>query len=100
MVVLPSRNETSSIAALEAFSYGRPVVGADVGGLGEILKESKGGLIFHSGDSNELADCMKLMIESSEIHQKLAVNAFKYAKKHTWERITEDYKNILSRSKL
>lgn len=58
---LPSAHEPFGIAALEAWSAGKPVVAAAVGGLNGLIKEGKTGLLCRSTDDlarhfNQLCD--------------------------------------------
>ncbi len=48
--VLPSRHEPFGIVVLEAWSAGRPVVVAEVGGLQQLVRAGENGLFFPSGD--------------------------------------------------
>jgi glycosyltransferase involved in cell wall biosynthesis len=50
-VVLPSRcRENAPLAGLEAHALGKPVVGADIGGIPELVREGETGYLFPSGD--------------------------------------------------
>jgi glycogen(starch) synthase len=60
-VVMPSIcEETAGLAAIEQMMRGRPVVAADIGGLGEIV--DGGGLKFPPGDVDRLVACLDRMI--------------------------------------
>ncbi|MBH0114330.1 glycosyltransferase family 4 protein [Novosphingobium sp. YJ-S2-02] len=55
-VVLPSEwYENAPMSALEAMQLARPVIGADIGGIPELLNESGAGTSFPSGDVAALA---------------------------------------------
>jgi glycosyltransferase involved in cell wall biosynthesis len=47
--------ENNPISVLESFALGKPVIGASIGGIPELVKEGITGLLFPSGDANELA---------------------------------------------
>jgi len=56
-VVLPSEwYENSPMSILEAYSAGRPVIGADIGGIPEMICNGETGWIFPSGDIDALAE--------------------------------------------
>ena len=52
-VVVPSLNENSPLAVLEALQRGCPVVGSDCGGIPELVKEGESGLLFPPGDVDD-----------------------------------------------
>lgn len=55
--VFPSRwNEPFGRVTVESMALGTPVVGADVGGIVEVLADSGAGLLFPPGDAVALAD--------------------------------------------
>jgi glycosyltransferase involved in cell wall biosynthesis len=50
-VVVPSEvQENAPLAALEAYAAGRPVIGARIGGIPELVREEETGVLFPSGD--------------------------------------------------
>ena len=58
-VVLPSEwYENAPISILEAYALGKPVIGADIGGIPEMVREGETGMLFPSGDSQKLADTL------------------------------------------
>ena len=60
VVVVPStRPESFGRVAVEAMSAGRPVVAADHGGLGEIVRHGVTGLLFRPNDATELLACLR-----------------------------------------
>jgi glycosyltransferase involved in cell wall biosynthesis len=60
--VLPSEwYENGSIALLESMAYGKPVIGANVGGIPEHINHGEDGLTFESGNSEDLADMINTL---------------------------------------
>jgi glycosyltransferase involved in cell wall biosynthesis len=50
-VVIPSEvQENAPLALLEAYATGRPVIGARIGGIPELVRENETGELFSSGD--------------------------------------------------
>lgn len=56
VMVLCSRSETFSLAALEAMAMNRPVVHADLGGAAEMITPGHNGFLFPVGDTTALTD--------------------------------------------
>ena len=55
-IVVPSEcNENAPLAALEAYAAGRPVIGARIAGIPELVREDETGSLFKSGDEAALA---------------------------------------------
>lgn len=48
--------ENCPFSVMESISYGTPVVGAQTGGIPELIGEDKTGVEFESGDADELTD--------------------------------------------
>lgn len=58
-VVLPSEwYENAPMSVLEAYACGKPVIGARIGGIPEMVQDAETGYLFESGDSDLLSDCL------------------------------------------
>ena len=58
-VVLPSEwYENAPMSVLESFAFGKPVIGARIGGIPEMIEEGANGWGFISGDAAGLADVL------------------------------------------
>ena len=70
-VCVPSEwYENNPMTIVEAYSMGVPVIGANIGGIPEIIEEGKTGFLFESGDADSL---------EKAINQSLVVNEKQYA---------------------
>ncbi|HEY1089774.1 MAG TPA: glycosyltransferase family 4 protein [Burkholderiaceae bacterium] len=59
-VVLPSEwYENAPMSVLESFALGKPVIGADIGGIPEMIEAGSNGWIFPSAQVDALADCLR-----------------------------------------
>jgi glycosyltransferase involved in cell wall biosynthesis len=55
-VVLPSEwYENAPMSVLEAYALGKPIIGARIGGIPELIRENETGVCFTSGDQASLA---------------------------------------------
>lgn len=50
--------ENCPFSVMESISYGTPVIGADIGGIPELVEQGRTGELFASGDADELCDKM------------------------------------------
>src|SRR6266496_1242313 len=59
VVVVPSMGEGFGMVALEAMERGRPVIAADIGGLGELVEHEVTGLLVPPGEAEPLARALE-----------------------------------------
>lgn len=59
-LVLPSEwYENAPISILEAYAVGRPVIGAKIGGIPELIRSGETGDTFKTGDTESLAETLR-----------------------------------------
>jgi len=65
--------ETGPLVALEAFAAGVPVIGWNVGGIGELVRDEVDGLLIESGDGSDIAwtETLRRVAESAELRARL-----------------------------
>ncbi len=79
VIVMPSKYEGLSLAALQGMASGMPLVAAKVGGLQEIVKHGYNGLLFNPGSVDELFKALTYLLRNKEALLKMGINARKYA---------------------
>jgi glycosyltransferase involved in cell wall biosynthesis len=58
-VVLPSEwYENAPLSVMEAYALGKPVIGAAIGGIPELIRDGETGITFESGSVHELAEVL------------------------------------------
>jgi glycosyltransferase involved in cell wall biosynthesis len=77
--VSSSYSEAFSNSILEAMACGCCVVGSRVGGTPELIEDGVRGLLFESGNVDELADKLSQLIASPTWRKELARNAAEFA---------------------
>ncbi len=73
--VLPSHIENESNALLEAMLIGVPCIAAASGGVPEVLRHGRDGLLYHDTDPFELAAALVSLLEHPERGEDLAQGA-------------------------
>ncbi len=94
--VLPSKRdkigqtETLGVVTIEALSYGLPVVASNLGGIPDVIKDKKTGLLFNPGDHEELAEKIMLLLENPEMAGELVRKGQEHVKNnYSWKRIVD-----------
>jgi glycosyltransferase involved in cell wall biosynthesis len=94
-LISPSRNETFGITLIEAFSHAKPAIASNVGGMMELINNSKAGILFDDGSIEELAKAMLKINDSDKLAAKLGKAGYDFAKHYNWDNIAKDYEKIL-----
>lgn len=66
--------ENCPFSVMESQMYGTPVLGANIGGIPELITVGKTGELFESGNSNELKIKLKKMWENKNLLEKYSQN--------------------------
>lgn len=73
--VLPSEwSENCPFSVMESQTLRTPVIGADIGGIPELINEGETGLLFKSGSAEDLAAKIKYLHDNSELRKKMSMN--------------------------
>jgi len=70
-LALPSRTDSFGIVILEAWAYGKPVIVADAGGLGEVVHNGSDGLLVAFGEVEGLAMCIADLLSNAAKRRRL-----------------------------
>lgn len=78
-VVLPSEwYENNPRSIIEAFAFGKPAIGARIGGIPELIRDGQTGCTFEAFNSYNLREKINLMIENKERLPELGRKARKF----------------------
>ena len=92
VVVVPSRMESLPTTVKEAFYLNVPVIGTNVGGIPELIKNNETGLIVPPENPSKLAQAINELLSDKEKSEKLAVNGSTFVKNNmTWNVVLPKY---------
>lgn len=101
-VCVPSEwYENCPMTVIEGFTLGTPVIGARIGGIPELVNDSKNGFLFESGKLNSLIDTIKKSNAiSEEEYKSMKKNAFlmahvRFNREKYIDQILEIYKQTI-----
>jgi glycosyltransferase involved in cell wall biosynthesis len=93
---LPSTNmaESFGIVNLEAMASGIPIVGSDLGGIPDIVKDGENGLLAKPGDQQSLANVLLRLLKDDDLRQKMGNNGRKKVEDYSWDKIAKETENL------
>jgi glycosyltransferase involved in cell wall biosynthesis len=100
LLVLPSWSEGLPRAAVEAFTRGRPVIGSAAGGIPDIVKPERNGLLVPPGDVERLADALVRVLSDRGLAERLSRGALEEAYRFKWspERYADAVRHLVDRA--
>lgn len=66
VVLMPSRREGLSLAAVQAAAMARPIVATRVGGLPEVVMHNESGMLVEKNDAHSMADAVAFLLSHGE----------------------------------
>ena len=94
--VLPSDwYENCPMTILEAFAYGKPVIGARIGGISELIRENEDGYLFEPKNVDDLASKMEIIVN---LQSRIIIEMGKKGREKIRKRFNPDlhYSNLIS----
>ena len=106
--LFPSSTETLGLVLLEAMAAGCPVIGANRGGIPDIISDGKNGCLFNPDSSNEekesLTNATRRLLTNDLDHKTMRKAAREEAEKWGWKGATEQlrsyYKEVLEKKNI
>lgn len=91
-LVIPSYNEGLGMVCVEAMACGIPVIGSNVGGIPEIVKDGYNGLLVEPGSIEQLKEKILNICTREEYRGELSRHALRTAMENTYERQNEIFR--------
>ncbi|MRX72384.1 glycosyltransferase [Bacillus lacus] len=99
LFVFPSPTETFGNVVLEALSSGTPVIGANSGGVKNIIQQGKTGLLCEPKHTEEFISGIQSLLQDKNRLQTMSAQARAYAQTQTWDAIfqglLQQYEEVL-----
>ncbi len=97
LMLFPAVREGWGITVLEANACGTPVIGYDVHGLRDSIKNGVNGYVVEEGDINLMAECAVGLLGDENILEKMSSDARDYSKKFDWDESAETLTKFLEK---
>lgn len=90
--VFPSEcNENCPFSVMESLAYGTPVVGAAIGGVPELIKNRENGVLFESGNAEQMEEMIRSLWDDEKTLKKMTENC----KKTKFDQVEEYCEKVL-----
>jgi len=99
--VIPSEcYENNPRSVIESFALGKPVIGARIGGIPELVKDWETGLTFESGNIDDLWEKIIIMLDNKDKIPQMGYNARKLVEKDFnpekhYEKLIKIYEQVI-----
>ncbi len=92
-------DSVTPLKPLEAMAYQKIVIGSDVGGIKELVKDNYNGFLFKSNDTNDLKQVIKKVISLNKNKKEIIINnSLKFVlEQKSWLNNANIYKKIYSK---
>ncbi len=92
---LPTEAESFGIVFAEAMACELPVIGTNIGGVPEVVREGQDGLLIPPADADALEAALLHLIEDEPLRTKMAHNARQRAETcFTWDAVVNGYEQL------
>lgn len=104
VVVVPSRQESFGVTAVEGSACARPIIASRVGGLPEVVLDGETGIMVEPENIGKLTEAMKRMIEHPEERERMGRAGREFVlRNYDWEenvtKMEEVYREVLRESR-
>ncbi len=99
ILLLTSTDEGLPTVIVEAMALGKCVIATCVGGVPEVIRDGKNGILVPPSAPNEMARAIIELLDKPEIRKEISETAVKDIEGFSWDRITSEYMKIYEKAK-
>ena len=99
LLIVPSIHDACPNVVLEAFGYGIPVLGSKVGGIPELIKENKTGLLFPPKSPGLIVKKIDFLLNDPDLYIKMILNVIQAQNKMSWRSQINKFEKIIKNHK-
>src|SRR3989344_8448289 len=78
-------NEGLPVTIMEGMASGLAVITTDVGGINDIIKDKKNGILIQEKNSKQIAEKIIYLINNKKLKEKISKNALLTSKEYDWK---------------
>lgn len=97
ILLMPSRSEGFGLTAIEGMARGCVVVASNIGGLPEVVKDGKVGLLHQTEDVEDMVAQIQSLLENRVRTIQLSRNALLYVSQFSFEKYATAFCNLYER---
>jgi GNAT superfamily N-acetyltransferase len=90
-----TRVDNTPVSVIEAMAAGLPVVATNVGGMSDLLKDGRAGLLVKDGDASGLALAMSTILDDAELRARLVQSGAEVAAHFAPEAVVQAWTSLL-----
>ncbi|EOP64430.1 MULTISPECIES: glycosyltransferase family 4 protein [Bacillus cereus group] len=90
LMVFPSTTETFGNVVLESLACGTPVIGANSGGVKNIITDGKTGVLCEPKNEDSFLSSIYELLNNEEMRKQMSLDAHSYATTQSWDEISSD----------
>lgn len=95
IVILSSSFEALGLSLIEAMAAKKPVIGTNVEGIREIIKNGENGFLVELRNEKKMAEAILSLLSDPKLSQKMGENGYKFVLKNfNKERMIREYENL------
>ncbi|EJV65981.1 glycosyl transferase [Bacillus mycoides] len=90
LMVFPSTTETFGNVVLESLACGTPVIGANSGGVKNIITDGKTGVLCEPKNEDSFLSSIYEVLNNEEMRKQMSLDARSYAATQSWDEISNN----------